>query len=149
MREVGIDGPDAAGKTIFAHRPAGRLPGPVIRASVDDFHNPPEVRFRLGRLHWAPLGGPVLWRMPVDAEPAARLSDVTVAEVAEALEAPSRLQARRRVDKDVIEVHSVTAEQRAVMVLLYRNDDSFVWRVAVAKPQTAAEFEIWLARALD
>jgi hypothetical protein len=90
--------------------------------------------------------GPLLWRMPGDAEPAARLSGVTVAEVAEALEAPPHLQLRQRVDKDVLAIFSVTAGRRSPAVLLYRHDDSFVWLVAVAKPQTAAEFETWLGR---
>jgi len=40
----------------------------------------------------------------------------------------------------------VTADQRAVAVLLARDDDSFVWRVAYAKPQNAEEFETWLGR---
>ena len=49
---VAIDGVDGAGKTIFADELAvlielrGR---PVIRASVDSFHNPRAVRYRLGR----------------------------------------------------------------------------------------------------
>jgi uridine kinase len=43
----------AAGKTTLgdelaeALRESGK---PVIRASLDDFHNPPEIRYRLGRL---------------------------------------------------------------------------------------------------
>lgn len=87
-----------------------------------------------------------LWRMPGDGEPSARLSDVTVTEVAEALEAAPHLRVQHRVDRDVIAVYSVTAGQRPVAVLLYRHDDSFVWRVGAANPQTAAEFETWLAR---
>lgn len=87
-----------------------------------------------------------LWRMPGGAEPPARLSDVTVTEVAEALEAAPHLQVQHRVGKDVLAVYSVTAAQRAIAVLLYRHDDSYVWRVGAANPQTAAEFEIWLAR---
>ncbi len=49
---VAIDGVDGAGKTTFADelagvlRPSGRE---VIRASVDGFHHPKEVRYRLGR----------------------------------------------------------------------------------------------------
>jgi uridine kinase len=49
---VGIDGPDGAGKTVFADeladvlRAAGR---PVVRVSVDDFHHPRAVRYRRGR----------------------------------------------------------------------------------------------------
>jgi uridine kinase len=49
---VGIDGPDASGKTFFADalaatlREAGRT---VLRVSVDDFHNVRNVRYRLGR----------------------------------------------------------------------------------------------------
>ena len=46
---VGIDGPDASGKTIFADRLAGRLERPVVRVSVDDFHHKREVRYQLGR----------------------------------------------------------------------------------------------------
>jgi hypothetical protein len=93
--------------------------------------------------------GPLLWRMPGDAELPARVLNVTVAEIAEALEAPPHLQLHHRVDKDVLAVYSVTAEHRAIAVLLYRHDDSFVWRVAVAKPQTTAEFETWLERRHD
>jgi hypothetical protein len=49
---VGIDGVDGAGKTMFADElrarliPSGR---PVIRATVDGFHNPKSVRYRRGR----------------------------------------------------------------------------------------------------
>ena len=64
----------------------------------------------------------------------------------QALEAPLHLQLRTRVDKDVLAVYSVTASKRSPAVLLYRDDDSFIWRVAVAKVQTAAEFESWVMR---
>jgi uridine kinase len=49
---VGIDGPDASGKTFFsdglaaALRERGR---PVVRVSVDDFHHVRAVRYALGR----------------------------------------------------------------------------------------------------
>jgi len=84
--------------------------------------------------------------MPAVGEPAAQLLDVTVAEVAEALEAPLHDQLRLRIDKDVLAVYSVTADRRAAGVLMIRNDDSFVWRVARAKPLNGIEFEIWLGR---
>jgi uridine kinase len=48
---VAIDGVDAAGKTTLADELAalvGALGRPVVRASVDDFHNPREVRYRQG-----------------------------------------------------------------------------------------------------
>lgn len=50
---VAVDGVDGSGKSFFADelallaREAGRT---VLRASVDDFHNPREVRYRKGRL---------------------------------------------------------------------------------------------------
>jgi hypothetical protein len=84
--------------------------------------------------------------MPAAGEPPARLVDVTVAEVAEALEAPLHDQLRQRVDKDVLAIYSLTAEQRAIGVLLFRQDDSFIWRVARAKPMSAVEFDNWLGR---
>jgi len=84
--------------------------------------------------------------MPAAGEAAAKLIEVSVAEVAEALEAPAHHQLRIGVDKDVLAVYSVTAENRAVGVLLFRDDDSFVWRVARAKPMSGAEFETWLGR---
>ncbi len=49
---VGIDGVDGAGKTVFGDElaqvleKAGR---PIIRASVDCFHHPRSLRYRLGR----------------------------------------------------------------------------------------------------
>ena len=49
---VGIDGVDGAGKTTLADALAERLRAsavPVIRASVDGFHNPRATRYRLGR----------------------------------------------------------------------------------------------------
>ena len=49
---VAIDGVDGAGKTTFADELAPLLGAPgreVIRASVDGFHNPKAVRYRLGR----------------------------------------------------------------------------------------------------
>jgi uridine kinase len=52
VRTIGIDGVDGAGKTVFADELAGALRArglQVIRASVDGFHNPPHVRYRLGR----------------------------------------------------------------------------------------------------
>jgi uridine kinase len=48
---VGIDGVDASGKTVLADALGRRLSdagAPVIRASVDGFHNPREVRRRRG-----------------------------------------------------------------------------------------------------
>lgn len=54
---VGIDGVDGVGKTVFADRLAQTLEsrgGSVIRASVDGFHNPRDVRYRRGKT--SPLG---------------------------------------------------------------------------------------------
>ncbi len=50
--KVGIDGVDGAGKTIFGDELAHVLEASsrtVIRASVDSFHHPKAVRYRLGR----------------------------------------------------------------------------------------------------
>jgi uridine kinase len=50
---VAIDGVDAAGKTVLADNLAPQVEAlgrPVIRASVDGFHNPAEVRRRRGTL---------------------------------------------------------------------------------------------------
>jgi uridine kinase len=52
VARVAIDGVDGAGKTVFADELASVLAPsrrPVIRASVDGFHNPREVRYRRGR----------------------------------------------------------------------------------------------------
>jgi uridine kinase len=49
---VGLDGVDCAGKTSLADELAASLAaggGHVIRASIDDFHNPRAVRYRQGR----------------------------------------------------------------------------------------------------
>jgi uridine kinase len=46
---VAVDGVDGSGKTTFADRLAPMLDRPAVRASVDDFHNPREVRYRRGR----------------------------------------------------------------------------------------------------
>lgn len=51
-RFVAVDSVDGAGKSVFAHELAEELTrkgAAVIRASVDGFHNPPEIRYRLGR----------------------------------------------------------------------------------------------------
>jgi uridine kinase len=48
---VGIDGFCAAGKTTFASKLATALINKgfsVVRASTDDFQNPPEIRWQLG-----------------------------------------------------------------------------------------------------
>lgn len=47
---VAVDGVDAAGKTILADELAAVIQPfrPVIRASIDRFHNPREIRHRLG-----------------------------------------------------------------------------------------------------
>jgi uridine kinase len=50
---VGIDGPTAAGKTTLADELAAefeRRRRPVVRAGVDGFHNPAEIRRRRGSL---------------------------------------------------------------------------------------------------
>jgi uridine kinase len=49
---IGIDGVDGAGKTIFGNELARLLERsgrPIIRASVDSFHNPKFDRYRLGK----------------------------------------------------------------------------------------------------
>lgn len=49
---VGIDGVDGAGKSTFADHLADRLrrtAPSVMRVSIDDFHNPRDVRYRQGR----------------------------------------------------------------------------------------------------
>lgn len=49
---VAIDGPDGAGKTYFADELADYLRAlqrPVVRISLDDFHNTRALRYRLGR----------------------------------------------------------------------------------------------------
>ena len=49
---VGIDGPGASGKTTLANDLIEHLQSrnrPVIHASVDGFHNPPEIRYQQGR----------------------------------------------------------------------------------------------------
>lgn len=47
---VAIDGPDVTGKTVLADELAELLRSsrPVIRAGIDDFHNPREYRLRRG-----------------------------------------------------------------------------------------------------
>jgi uridine kinase len=45
---LAVDGPDAAGKTTLADVFAAELPAPVIRASIDGFHNPRRIRMRQG-----------------------------------------------------------------------------------------------------
>jgi uridine kinase len=52
FHRVAIDGVDGAGKTHFADELAKELSGrgtPVVRASVDGFHNPARTRRRRGR----------------------------------------------------------------------------------------------------
>jgi uridine kinase len=52
ITRVGVDGVDGAGKTMFANELAAVVHSrhrPVIRASVDGFHNPKAVRYRKGR----------------------------------------------------------------------------------------------------
>ncbi|OLF08258.1 nucleoside/nucleotide kinase family protein [Actinophytocola xanthii] len=52
FQRVAVDGVDGAGKTYFADELADELRGrgtPVVRASVDGFHNPQRTRYRLGR----------------------------------------------------------------------------------------------------
>jgi uridine kinase len=51
-RRVAVDGPDGSGKTTFAEELAAAvraLGRPVVRVSLDDFHNVRAVRYRLGR----------------------------------------------------------------------------------------------------
>ncbi|MBN2012982.1 hypothetical protein JW960_26870 [candidate division KSB1 bacterium] len=48
---VGIDGLSASGKTVFADdlvQPLEQLGRHVIRASIDGFHNPSDIRYRRG-----------------------------------------------------------------------------------------------------
>ena len=51
---VAIDGPDAAGKTTLADAIALQTTRPTLRASIDDWHNPRQIR--LGRGADSPLG---------------------------------------------------------------------------------------------
>jgi uridine kinase len=49
---VGVDGPDGSGKTVFADNLAAALrtrDRPVVRISLDDFHNVRAIRYRRGR----------------------------------------------------------------------------------------------------
>ena len=46
---IGVDGPDAAGKSTFADRLAALMGPAVLRASLDDFQRPREERNRRGR----------------------------------------------------------------------------------------------------
>jgi uridine kinase len=49
---IGIDGVDGVGKTVFADTLARAIKmrgRPVIRTSVDSFHNPREIRYRQGK----------------------------------------------------------------------------------------------------
>jgi uridine kinase len=49
---VAVDGVDGVGKTTFADKLGGaveRIGRPVIRTSIDGFHNPGELRYRRGR----------------------------------------------------------------------------------------------------
>ena len=84
--------------------------------------------------------------MPTAGEYGPHLIDVSVAEVAEALEVPLPDQLCVRIDTDVLVIYSITAARRAVGVLMFRHDDSFVWWVARARPMNDIEFEQWLAR---
>ena len=45
---VGVDGPDAAGKTTLADALRVRVSGSVLRASIDGFHNRRDVRLARG-----------------------------------------------------------------------------------------------------
>jgi uridine kinase len=47
---VGVDGPDAAGKTTLADQLAEALQVPTLRASIDGFHQPRELRHQRGDL---------------------------------------------------------------------------------------------------
>lgn len=54
---IAVDGFCGAGKSTFADLLAGELRDanrPIIRASADDFLNPPEIRYQMGRT--SPLG---------------------------------------------------------------------------------------------
>jgi uridine kinase len=45
---VGIDGVTAAGKTTFADAVGALVGAPAVRLSIDEFHNPPEIRHARG-----------------------------------------------------------------------------------------------------
>jgi uridine kinase len=66
---VAVDGADGVGKTTLAGELVNRIAEhrPVIRASVDGFHNPRSVRYRLGR---SPPGG---WSRGADSHGQPRL----------------------------------------------------------------------------
>ncbi|MFL6077125.1 MAG: uridine kinase [Mycobacteriales bacterium] len=52
MSTVAVDGPDGSGKSIFGDELASAvraLDRPVVRVSLDDFHNVQAVRYRQGR----------------------------------------------------------------------------------------------------
>jgi uridine kinase len=66
---VAIDGPDAAGKTTLAEELAASIGAerPVIRASVDGFHHPADVRRRRG-----PMSAEGYYRDSFDADAVVR-----------------------------------------------------------------------------
>jgi uridine kinase len=45
---VAFDGPDAAGKTTLADEVADLLKRPAVRVSIDEWHNPRDIRMRRG-----------------------------------------------------------------------------------------------------
>jgi uridine kinase len=60
VARVAVDGVDGAGKTTFADELAACLAScgrQIIRASVDGFHNPRAIRYRLGAGSPDPLAG--------------------------------------------------------------------------------------------
>ena len=71
--------------------------------------------------------------------------DLTVADVAEALERPSELTLQIRLNELMLAVIA-PAGPGLVAVLLYRRDDSFVWLVLRAQVAGASEIAQWNKR---
>ncbi|GAA3202897.1 hypothetical protein ACFO1B_07290 [Dactylosporangium siamense] len=81
-----------------------------------------------------------------DERPQADLGcGLTVADVAEALEQPAALQFQQRSELQRAYI-APAADGQLVSILLFRNEDSFVWRVRAARLASAVETEIWSRR---
>lgn len=89
----------------------------------------------------------IRWRLPLPGElPEVRLGDgLNPADVGEVLDQPPAMRLREIRDLQMV-IIAPTAKQRLVAVLLIRNEDSFEWRVWLARTATDEQTNDWFER---
>jgi uridine kinase len=140
---VAIDGVDAAGKTTIADELASCIRGagrPVIRASIDGFHNPRSLRYQRGRL--SPEG------FYLDSFNLSAIVDVLLVPLGPGGSGNYRAKVFDHLSDAAVSSPLMKAERGAILlfdgVFLLRNELRSYWDFTIF---VKANFQVTLARA--